>query len=155
MASMWRLEDNLLESVLPLDHMDLGIELRGPTAGTFTQWATLSAPFTYFFFWKIYFYVYRVIARVYSCLPCAWCPWRPEEGIRSPGPGIMEGCEVPSNLGPMQECPVLLTSDLSLQPHLPPLTGLVILSSIDHGLRTHLPTGWRACWLLLSLVIYG
>jgi hypothetical protein len=47
--------------------------------------------------------------------------WRPEEGIRSPGPGVRDGCEPPygckeSNPGPLQEQPVLLTSEPSLQP---------------------------------------
>jgi hypothetical protein len=41
-----------------------------------------------------------------------WCPWRPEEAIRSPGPGVLEGCELPYecwelSLGPLQEQPVL------------------------------------------------
>ena len=26
---------------------------------------------------------------------CAWCPGRPEEGIRYPGTGVIEGCESP------------------------------------------------------------
>jgi hypothetical protein len=26
---------------------------------------------------------------------CACCPWRPEVGIRSPGTGVTDGCEIP------------------------------------------------------------
>ena len=51
----------------------------------------------------------------------AWCFWKPEEGIGSPGAGVTNGCEPPcgcweSNLGPPGEQPVLLTAVLSLQP---------------------------------------
>ena len=53
-------------------------------------------------------YVYHV---------CAWCLWRPEEGIRSPGTGVTDGCEPPygyweSNLGPLEEQQVLLKAEL-------------------------------------------
>ncbi|CAO2630728.1 hypothetical protein LEMLEM_LOCUS20997, partial [Lemmus lemmus] len=39
---------------------------------------------------------------------CVQCPRRPEEGIRSPGTGVTDGCDPPcwrwdSNLDPMEE----------------------------------------------------
>ncbi|EGV91294.1 hypothetical protein I79_026061 [Cricetulus griseus] len=42
---------------------------------------------------------------------CVWCQQRSEEGIRSPGPGVIDGCDLSSecwepNLGPLQEQPV-------------------------------------------------
>lgn len=48
---------------------------------------------------------------------CTWCPWRSEKGIRSPGTGVRDGCDLPhrcweSNLGPIQE-QVLLTTEPS------------------------------------------
>ena len=51
---------------------------------------------------------------------CAWCAWRPEEGAGSFGTGVTDdgeppcGCWMP-NLGPLEEQPVLLTSEPSLQ----------------------------------------
>jgi hypothetical protein len=50
----------------------------------------------------------------------ARCLWRPEEGIRSLGTGVTDGCELScefweSNLGPLEEQPVLLTLEPSLQ----------------------------------------
>lgn len=46
----------------------------------------------------------------------AWCPWKPEERIRSSGSGIAECCELPgrcqdSNSGPLQDQPVLSTAE--------------------------------------------
>ena len=45
----------------------------------------------------------------------AWCPWRPEEGVRSTGTGIADGYGVPRryrepNPGPLQEQQVFLTT---------------------------------------------
>ena len=47
---------------------------------------------------------------------------RPEEGIGSPGPGVINGCELPivgagnrMNSGPLEEQPVLLIKMLHLQ----------------------------------------
>ena len=50
----------------------------------------------------------------------AWCPWRPEEDVRSSGIGVTDGDELPcgcweSNLDPLEEQPVLLTIEPSLQ----------------------------------------
>jgi hypothetical protein len=50
----------------------------------------------------------------------AWCPWRPEEGIRSPGTGVADDCEPlcgywELNPGPFEEYTVFLTMDPSLQ----------------------------------------
>ena len=38
----------------------------------------------------------------------AWCQWRPEEGIGSPGTGVLDGCEAlyecwDPNPGPLKE----------------------------------------------------
>lgn len=46
---------------------------------------------------------------------------RPEEGIRSPAPGVTSDCELPSggwelNLCPLEEEAVFLTTELSLEP---------------------------------------
>lgn len=48
------------------------------------------------------------------CLPynSVWYPQRPEENIRSPGPGVPDTCEPPGGcwilkLGPLEEQPVL------------------------------------------------
>jgi hypothetical protein len=43
---------------------------------------------------------------------CSWCLRRPEEGVRSPGTRVTDGCEPPypckeSNLGTLEEQPVL------------------------------------------------
>ena len=51
----------------------------------------------------------------------AWCSWRPEEDIRSPVSGVMDGCDLPCrhwelNLGFLQEQGVLLTVEASLLP---------------------------------------
>ena len=59
-------------------------------------------------------------AFVSVCTTFTKCPQRPEEGVRSPGTGITEGCELPRgywelNLGPLEEQPVYLTTEPSLQ----------------------------------------
>lgn len=48
----------------------------------------------------------------------AWCPMRPEEDARAPGAGVtasygMQFKHRDSNLGPLKEPPVLLTTDPS------------------------------------------
>jgi hypothetical protein len=50
----------------------------------------------------------------------AWCLQWPEQGVRSPGAGITDHCEPPCrcwelNPGPLQEQPVLLTTEPSFQ----------------------------------------
>ena len=55
----------------------------------------------------IYIYIYHVHA---------WCPWRPEEGIRSPETGVTDHCELRCwglNLSPLEE---LLPAEPALQP---------------------------------------
>lgn len=49
------------------------------------------------FVFKIYFYSIRVwfSSYTYVHLVSAWCPQWSEEGIRSPGARVMEGCEPP------------------------------------------------------------
>lgn len=51
---------------------------------------------------------------------CALCPWRTEEGTRSPGNGVKQGCEQPcgcweSNLYHPEEQPALLVTEPSSQ----------------------------------------
>lgn len=51
----------------------------------------------------------------------AWCPWRPEDGVRYPGTGVTDSCNRPwrcwgLNLVPLKEQPVILTTESSLQP---------------------------------------
>jgi hypothetical protein len=64
----------------------------------------------------ILLYVYGYSDCMYVCIPHAcWCLWRPEEGARSPGPGVTDGCELPHefwelNPGPLKEQLVLSTS---------------------------------------------
>jgi hypothetical protein len=50
----------------------------------------------------------------------AWCPGSSEEGIRSPGTGVIDGCGAlcgcwEPKLGPLGKQPVLLTPERSLQ----------------------------------------
>jgi hypothetical protein len=53
---------------------------------------------------------------------CTWYPRRAKEGIGSPKTGVIDGSSMPlywqweSNLGPLQEQQVLLTTEPSLQP---------------------------------------
>jgi hypothetical protein len=60
-----------------------------------------------------------------ACVPLyhlyAWSVQRTEEDIGSPGTGVTGGCEPlfgcwESNLGPVQEKQVFLTTELTLQP---------------------------------------
>lgn len=56
---------------------------------------------------------------------CVWCRRRPEEGVRFPGTGVADRCELPhgfweSHLGPLAEQPVILTEEPPCQPHLFP-----------------------------------
>lgn len=62
----------------------------------------------------------HVFLPVCICTTDAWYPWRPEEGIRFPGTGVPDCCELlwvcwEVNLGPLQEQHLLLTTELSLQ----------------------------------------
>ena len=52
-------------------------------------------------------------------LVSAWFSGHPEEGIESPGTGVIDGCELPygcweSNPGSLEEQLVLLTAELPL-----------------------------------------
>ena len=58
------------------------------------------------------------------CMRTSWLQYqqKPVEGIRSPGAEVRDGCEPlcgcrKTNLGPLQEQPVLLTNKSSLYPH--------------------------------------
>lgn len=51
---------------------------------------------------------------------CASCPWRPKEDVRSPGTGVTDSHEPSwgcweSNPDPLEEQPVFLTTEPSLQ----------------------------------------
>ena len=55
------------------------------------------------------------------CPMCTWVVQRAEEGIRCPRTEVADGCELPCwcqelNPSPLQEQPVLLTTEPSLQP---------------------------------------
>lgn len=66
-----------------------------------------------FFFLTIYLLFYVVcksvlITRMSMYHRCAWCQWRSEEGVRSPGTGIRGGCELlcgrwAESLDPLQQ----------------------------------------------------
>ena len=50
----------------------------------------------------------------------AWSTERPEESVRFPGMGVTDSCELPCrcwelNPGPLEEQPMLLATELSLQ----------------------------------------
>jgi hypothetical protein len=50
---------------------------------------------------------------------CSWYQCRPEQGIRSPGTGVTDSCDLPCGfweLNPLEEHPVLLATEPSLQP---------------------------------------
>jgi hypothetical protein len=54
------------------------------------------------------------------CAMCVQCCGRPQEGIRSLGTGVIDGCELSCgcwelNPGPLKEQSVFLTAELSLQ----------------------------------------
>jgi hypothetical protein len=69
---------------------------------------------------------------------CMDYPWRPEEGVRSPGTGVTEGCE------PHCERWVPLTSEPSLQPLSRFKCLLSLLGSWDRvSLRN---PGWLCTW---------
>lgn len=75
-------------------------------------------------FKKVYFYCMCMTvlsACVYVDHIHALCQWRPEKGGRSPETGVTNACEPyrgwDRNLGPLQDPPVFLTIQPSLQPH--------------------------------------
>lgn len=50
----------------------------------------------------------RFLSACCLCIICVQCPWRPEEGIRNHGIGVIDGCELPGvhwdwNLGALEE----------------------------------------------------
>jgi hypothetical protein len=67
-----------------------------------------------------------ILLYVYKCFACMYVPTfeqyprKPEKGIGSPGTGVSNSCERQygcwgSNLGPLEEHPVRLTTEPSLQ----------------------------------------
>ena len=86
------------------------------TEGSFHKYPRAVHCALVFFPPKIYLFLFYV----YECFPAcmsvyhipAQCPGRPEEGIRSPGTGAVDGCELPCgcwelNVGPLQGQPQL------------------------------------------------
>ena len=76
------------------------------------------------------------------CRVCALCPQKSEDGMGSPGPGVRDSCRLlcgcwELNPGPMEEQPVLLTTEPSLQPQLYIFKGIL---------------GWVLQWLHLKTV---
>lgn len=66
-------------------------------------------------------YVYECFACMYVYVAHACCLQRLEEGVRSPGTGVKDGCEPPSfswdpKPGPLQDQQVLLTTKPTLLP---------------------------------------
>ena len=61
-------------------------------------------------------YVCMYVHHVY-----AWCPQRPEDGVRSSGSGVTNDCEtlwaLELNLAPLQEHCELLTNEPAFQSH--------------------------------------
>lgn len=60
------------------------------------------------------FYVYECLACMFVCVSCVgtWGPGVTEEGVRSPGTGVMNGCEPPCGCwDPLQKHQVLLTAE--------------------------------------------
>lgn len=71
----------------------------------------------------------------------AQCSWKLKQGVGSPG--VMDGCETPCgcwelNKGPLEEHPVLLTMETSLQPSQYVSKGDLLdwLTGCDPGSRT-------------------
>lgn len=60
-------------------------------------------------------YVYACASEL-ECVHEFSCPWRPEEGIGSPGAGVTGTCELRINSGPLPKEYTLLTTEPSLQP---------------------------------------
>ena len=65
-------------------------------------------------------YLFLLVSYLHTCVQYLQ---RPEEGIRSLGTGVTGGCELPCgcwelNPGPLEEQPVLVTTEPSLQPNL-------------------------------------
>jgi hypothetical protein len=66
----------------------------------------------HFLIYDLFVYLYALV----FCLDLCLC-----EGVRSPGTGIIDNCELPCgcwelNPGPLEEQPVLSTAEPSLQP---------------------------------------
>lgn len=70
-----------------------------------------------FYLCEIYFTCMSVSSAYMSAHHlCVWCPQEPEEGIQSLGAGTTDGCKPPrecreSNLSPLEEQPLLLTTE--------------------------------------------
>jgi hypothetical protein len=98
------------------------------------------------------------ILTVYNCISYVWmfclhvhlytasvCPWKPEEGVESPGSGVKHCYDPPRgcgelNLGPLQEHQVLSNNEPSLQ------------SSI--GVFQHLPEADLPRWVTLPFLCF-
>jgi hypothetical protein len=54
-----------------------------------------SCVYSFFFFFFLLYFMY--MDTLLSCMHVyhAWCPGRPEEGVRSSGTGITSGCQPP------------------------------------------------------------
>lgn len=72
---------------------------------------------TYYYFLP---YVSECFASIYLCAPHAWCPWGPEDGVRSLGVGATgRSCPVSAvnRTSVLEEQLVLLTAEPALCPH--------------------------------------
>ena len=82
--------------------------------------------FCLFCLWDLFIFILcvRILFCLYMCVFTVLgdC-WGPEEGIRSPAPGVTDSCELPSgfwelNMGPLWDQDMLPTTEPFLQPSL-------------------------------------
>lgn len=64
------------------------------------------------------FYMHGYFASVCLCTLCVQCSQKPEEGVKSSGTGVTDGCERAGKVNPslLQEQQMLLTAEPSVQP---------------------------------------
>lgn len=162
MAGVWRSEANLLESVLSSHQVGLGywtrvLGLHGRHLDTLSYPASPISSFLLHFLKVILRFIVFMCMRVLSARMSVYhVPGALGDQKRESDPLTLESqmvvnrrCQCwESNSGPPQVYPVLLTTEPSL------CIGSITANRMRHSLQIHLPTGWRASWLLLSLVIY-
>ena len=81
--------------------------------------AAISRALLFIFYFN--FILHGCFVSTYVCNTCTQCPWKPGRSVGSPRTGVTDGCEPPcgcweSYLGPVEEQPVSLVTEQSLQP---------------------------------------
>ena len=76
--------------------------------------------YVFFFFYKVLFLLYAY-EYLFAFMPVHQVPGKSGKDSGSPASGVTDGCELPcgcweSNPGPLEEQPVLLTTEPALQP---------------------------------------